>query len=232
MYCFGQIVFLNLNFFLFLLSPPSFYMSKAFPPIRFVLVHFSCVFKTWYVFFFVYFPTSLFLGPEPGAVMFAFRRRVHAGRKTCVLAGIIFVTWGSLDTPCLVLGWVVRIRGVGEQCPSLNAFPKQKTKTFPKTLRLYFLYFLFGPCGFWWVYNLSGLFLSLSLSLSLALALSMSLSLSLSLSLPLSLSLFWLSPLPLYSSLSFSLTGLCLCLCLCLCPWRCSCLCIRLSLSR
>ena len=137
-----KLFFLNLNFFLFFLSPPSFSMSKAFPPFRFVLVHFSCVCKTWYVFSFVYFPTSLFLGPEPGAVMFAFRRRVHAGRKTCVLAGIAFVTWGSLDTPCLVLGWVVRIRGVGEQCPSLNAFPKQKTKTFPKTLRLYFIFFI------------------------------------------------------------------------------------------
>jgi len=36
-----KLIFLNLNFFLFFLSPPSFSMLKAFPPFRFVLVHFS-----------------------------------------------------------------------------------------------------------------------------------------------------------------------------------------------
>ncbi len=163
-----KLFFLNLNFFLFFLSPPPFCMAKAFPPFRFVLVHFFPV-------SFLYFPTSLFLGPEPGAVMFAFRRRVLAGRKTCALAGITFVTWGRLYTPCLVLVWGGAYKGSRRAMPLLKCIPETNKPKLYKNTTIIFFYYLFG--ALWLqegVSNHSGLLWSLSLSLSLSLSFSLS----------------------------------------------------------
>jgi hypothetical protein len=166
-----KLFFLNLNFFLFFLSPPPFCMSKAFPPFRFVLVHFSPFCKTWSVFCFLYFPTSLFLGPEPGAVMFACRRRVLAGRKTCALAGITFVTWGRLYTPCLVLVWGCVYKGSRRAMPLLKCIPETNKQKIYKNTTIIFYIIYSEPCGFrGGVSNLSGLLWSLSLSLSFSLS--------------------------------------------------------------